>query len=189
MDTDVEIMLVKAKASTKFASLSAKLVAATDMHKDYREALGNATDGNKSQNNLKKDLKKTLAVAMNRLAVDIDSVAQGDVGILIESGFPYTEWVSNPKPQLKPAGIKLLSGPNSGDIIIKVEEAQGSYFLMYQYTLAPVTPATVWEFKNTNRKSVTFSDLTAGSKMTVRVISIGKDGAQIISDDVTSYVK
>lgn len=188
LDSDASDCINKIKAATAYASLAASATNAFDVHKAFSTSLEGARTGSRSLIAAKNALKEDLATTMNNLAVEVNSVAKGDLELLLQTNMPLNKPNGSPLPQQKPAGVSVSNGLNSGDAIVKVMEAVGAKSLIYQYTFDPITTNSVWTSKGSTRKTYTFTGLPAGTKVWFRVVSVGRNDAEIMSDVVGVFV-
>jgi hypothetical protein len=171
-----------------FASLIPAATTAKDQLKDYDESLEGARTGARNLIAIKNANKKLLANIMNNLSVLVNGIAQGDLAILLESMLPLNKPANSPVAQQKPLGVTVVNGKNSGEVIVSVAEALGAYALIFQYSIDPITPESLWTSKGTKRKSYPFSNLPSGAKIWFRVVSVGKDDVEIMSEVVSTII-
>ncbi len=188
MDSDASDCIGKIKAATAFASLNLSATAAYDLHKAFNTSLDGARTGSRSLIAAKNALKGDLATTMNNLAVEVNSVAKGDLELLLQTNMPLNKPNGAPLPQQKPAGVSVTNGLNSGEAVVKVMEAVGARSLIYQYTFDPITSSSVWTSRGSTRKNFTFTGLPSGTKVWFRVVSVGRNDGEIMSDVVCVMV-
>lgn len=188
MDSDASDCINKIKSTPAYASLNLSVTAAYDLHKAFNTSLEGARTGSRSLIASKNALKDDLAYTMNNLAVEVNGVAKGDLALLLQTNLPLNKPNASPLPQQKPAGVSVANGLNSGEAVVKVMEAVGARSLIYQYTFDPITNNSVWTSKGSTRKTYTFTGLPAGVKVWFRVVSVGRNDIEIMSDVVCVFV-
>ena len=190
MDTDAPIALDKIASMPAFAELAAEVTTVNDLYKDYRTALAAARLGNKGAIETKNELKANLGVSMNLVSVSVTKVAKNNRALLIETTLPVNKISpSSPVPQEKPDGVNVSAGKSSGQALVTIMDAKGADSLMYQYTMEQVTPTSIWVSRGgASSKSYLFTDLPVGARVWFRVVSVGKNKNEIMSDMVSLII-
>ena len=155
---------------------------------EYSVALVNASNLGRLYVAEKIASRKKLAILLNQLGLYVMYVANGDEVILTSSGFdlakqPESSFITNP------GAVTLSNGITTGQVVSQVPPQSGSKGYNHQYTLYPVTAASVWTSNPTNRSKSTFNGLEAGKKYAVRVAVVGKNGELAFSPVATMFVQ
>lgn len=85
--------------------------------------------------------------------------------------------------------IFVTSIVNTNSISIRVVGAKGAKSFMYQYTTNADKAEGSWISENNTVRKHTFSSLTKGSLVSVRVIVNGSKGQQEVSETISRYVQ
>jgi hypothetical protein len=112
----------------------------------------------------------------------------GNRAILVIACTPLNSLGNTPAVQQKPTGLSVSNGVNSGVIDLALLQAEGAKMLMYQHAPDPITVDSVWASKGTKNKKFKIAGLTPGSKEWFRVVSIGNNSVEMISDPVSIFV-
>jgi hypothetical protein len=174
-------------AAPEYAAILTQATAALAVWDDYNEAMQKAQTGDRHAIAIKNTCKSVLAETMNNLAVEVNNVAKGRLEVLLLSLMPLVQTTTTPVVQQKPAGLQAKNGKNSGEIDLTLKEAVGARSVMFQYSLEPPAANTAWTSR-VGRKKFTFVNLPSGTKVWFRVVSVGKNNVEIMSEVVSCYV-
>lgn len=189
MNSEVKRTLDIMKDGNVFPELAEKGANARKCYDDYSLFYAQAQSGSKEIIVQKNATKQLLADTMERLAMDVNSAAMGDLVKLLASGMPLVKSKgSNTPVELgKPTDIVVTNTKVQGTVEVVVGSAPGAVSYLY-YTLDPVTESSVWVSKATKRKSYVFSGLTSGTKVWFRVAAIGSFEQEMYSDEVSCFI-
>ena len=81
----------KIKAASAYASLNLSVTEAYDLHKAFNTSLEGARTGSGSLIAAKNALKGELAYTMKNLAVEVNSIAKGDLALLLQTKLPLNK--------------------------------------------------------------------------------------------------
>ena len=188
INTEAEICINKILSAPAFSSLTAQATQAHDARKAFGTTLESAKSGSRVAVAEKNANRSTLNDEMNNLAVSVNSIAKGDLALLRQTDLPTNKPNNSPVPQEKPTGVTVVNGVNSGEIVVKVKEAVSALSLIYQYTFDPITSQSIWISKGATRKTFTFDGLPSATRVWFRVISVGRNNGEMMSDVVSTIV-
>lgn len=154
----------------------------------FSDAVTAAASGDRFKVAEKNRLRKVLEDMMLQWGGYVTMVAAGDKTKLLASAYDV---VSDGESQdiTAPQSVKILSGPNSGDVIIKISGVKGKKMYGYEYTLDPLSENSVWVQAHNTKVKHLFEGLQPGKKYWFRIAVIGTGGVKVYSDVVSSFVK
>jgi hypothetical protein len=143
-----------------------------------------AAAGTHSSVATKNERRKELTVLYVQLGLYVMYVANGNVEILVSSGYQLAKqrepiYITNPGP------VILSNGVTSGELQASVTSVKGSKTFLFQYSESEPNDNTVWTSQTSTRKSYVFKGFTPGKKYWVRVAVTGS-GEQIAYSTVSS---
>lgn len=138
----------------------------------YSTALAEATSRDRNKIAVKNQLRKQLNVALAQNGRYVNMMADGDVPMLVSSGYTLAK---QPEPRyiVSPKAPVIKQGINSGSLICKVEADKAATGYIHMRTAAPVTENSEWISVNTTRSQYEFTDLQAGKEYAFKVVVIG----------------
>ncbi|HEY3931655.1 MAG TPA: hypothetical protein VGM58_04730 [Verrucomicrobiae bacterium] len=155
---------------------------------DFSTSLANAADGGLTLTSLKNDKRAVLVALLRELANYVQSACNGDLTVLMSSGFPIQ------KPQRFPIGV--LPAPNNlvvtpgaltGELNAAVQPVFGA--AIYNWRLAAASaPDVVLQTAQTTAASTTFSGLTPGIVYIIQANAVGSAGPSDWSNPVSKMV-
>lgn len=172
-----------------FPVLSPSLANLQTAINNYSDALAAAAQGGRNNVVVKNARKADLIKVLTSMALDIMKIADGDIIMLTSSAFPLSKDRIPLGPMENPQILKLEDGPVSGSLKVTIGKVKGSMNYGYEYTLDPLTDASVWESEIDSSIKHTIADLEAGKKYWVRVVAYGRNGQETYSDPVSRIVQ
>ena len=112
----------------------------------------------------------------------INFKARGNLALLESTGYPLVG--GNAKGRRGKKGITLEAGANLVDVSFRGSEEAGAYVV--EYTEAPVTAESRWDYMVTKFTYVTVTGLQTGHKYAFKVAGIVDDKAPVFSEPVIS---
>ena len=88
-----------------------------------------------------------------------------------------------------PGSVTLGNGISTGQLTTLVQAQAAAKGYSHEYTLYPVTPASVWTSNPSSRCKTTFTGLEPGKKYAVRVGVLGNNEELAYSGIATMYVQ
>lgn len=149
-------------------------------------ALEDAALGGPAQTAIKNGKRAVLCSLLRLLGNYVGAVADGDMGILLLSGFPHQKPTHEAVgPLAKPAVPKAVQGPRSGTM--KAAPVFGAS--TYNWRLALASAPTVYgQTAQTTAGKVEFSGLTTPVTYNVSVNAVGADGPSDFSEVGTAMI-
>jgi hypothetical protein len=124
----------------------------------------------------KDDARKALAALVLSLARYVDGACNGDLTVLISSGFPIQKPVRTPVGDLAaPTILVFTQGVHSGSLKAAVAPVNGGATYNWRLTTA-AAPNTVLQTAQTTAASTMFNDLTPGVVYLVTANVVGAAG-------------
>ena len=149
---------------------------------DYNTSLAKADKGS-SVDKAQKNADKAALIASLREECDyVNDTAQGDPVALAGCGYPLSK---DRQPTVLGVAEPKLENGLSGRLVSSTPAVSGSVAYKHQYT---EDPSGTWNEKSTTRAKCVIDDLTPGTLIHSRIISIGTRGQVTISSIVTCMV-
>ena len=153
----------------------------------YSTALVNATNLGRLYVAEKNKARNDLELVLRQLGMYVMYIANGSDVVLISSGFDLAK-----QPEARsittPGSVNLSSGITTGQLVAQVTAQAAAKSYTHEYTLYPVTAASVWKANPSSRSKSTFNGLEAGKKYAVRVGIVGNNEEVAYSPIATSFV-
>jgi hypothetical protein len=190
MNSEVKRTLDIMKESKLFPELAGKVDNARKFYDDYSSFYAQAQSGSKEVIVQKNAAKQLLAETMERLSMEVNATAMGDLVKLLATGMPVVKPKgSNMSVELgKVTDVVVTNSKTQGSVEVVVGSAPGAASYLYEYTLDPITEDSVWVSKASKRKSYVFNGLTSGAKVWFRVAAIGSFEQEMYSDEVSCFI-
>jgi hypothetical protein len=183
--TDTQTILTDMTGNASFPAPTPTLAAITTALNEFITALANAADGGLTLTSIKNDKRAALVALLRALANYVQVACNGDLTVLLSSGFPIQ------KPQRSPIGVlpapvnlAVNLGALSGELDASVPPVFGAS--VYNWRLVAVTaPTVVLQSAQTTGGRITFSGLTPGVTYTTQVNAVGAAGPSDWSQPVS----
>ncbi len=178
----VTIILEKTTGNPSFASL-APLVATTQTAFDtYQTAAAKAASGDREAIVIRNEKRDALGMLLVQLANGISTAANGNMAVLISSGFPVQKQQRTPVGPLPTPDAPLVTqGPVSGTLIASAKAVKGAS--IYNWSVALETaPNEDVQDAQTTAASAEFDGLTPGKVYVISLNAVGAAGASNWSD-------
>lgn len=176
LDTTAQNIITHMTNNSHFSSPYPKLEDVVKVAGIYSSSLIDAQTGDRIKVALKKSAKNDLIAILKALGNYVMSVAQGDEAILATSGFVLVKKPEASSPLKNPQKFVVKPGKNKGEIITSVERIVGARSYVHEYTLEPLTEASIWTSVTTTSRKHLFADLESGKSYLFRVAAIGING-------------
>jgi hypothetical protein len=179
------IVLTMMTGNVSYLTPSPSLTVTTAALNGFSTALANAADGGLTLTSIKNDKRADLVALLRELANYVQSACNGDLTVLMSSGFPIQ------KPQRFPIGVlpapnNLVATPGalSGELNAAVQPVFGA--AIYNWRLAAASaPNVILQTAQTTAGSVTFSGLTPGIVYIIQANAVGSAGPSDWSNPVS----
>jgi hypothetical protein len=154
---------------------------------DFRASVVAATGGGTRATADKKKKREVLADLLRKLALYVEANSDGDVEVLLSSGFRPILRTPTQSPLPKPVIVRM-SSPNTGRIAIKVKPIRNAR--SFEVDCAPVgADGTPGDYRKmggqTDSRALIISGLTPGSIYSIKVRAVGTTGCTDFSDPVS----
>jgi hypothetical protein len=179
--------LIVAMVTANFKDPDPEIAVLLESIDAYSDALTAAGNGDRVLIAHKNKCRKELETLLRQLAAFVTMVAKGDRDILVSSGFDLAK-EAEPKPAVTaPTTIKVSSGNNPGEVVVKVSGAKNHKHYRHEYTVGPLTENSVWIDKVNSKSKHLFTGLKTSVEHFFRSGALGKDDAVAYSK-VVSYI-
>jgi hypothetical protein len=183
--TDTETILANMTGNPAFATPDPTLSEVTTAKTEFATALANAANGGIELTAIKNDKRAALAALLRNLASYVQVACNGDLTVLLSSGFPIQ------KPQRFPIGVlpaptnvAVTLGTRSGELDAAMPPVFGAS--IYNWHLARADAPNVFvQTTQTTAASTSFEDLTPGVVYIVQVNAVGAAGPSDWSNPVS----
>lgn len=81
----------------------------------------------------KNDARRLLARLLKQLAFYVSATADGDLTVLLSSGFRTTRYPQRGRVPAQPFGTRLIRGRQSGQLVCSVQKVPGTLYYEYRY--------------------------------------------------------
>jgi hypothetical protein len=147
-------------------------------------AMADAAGGGTTLTSMKNDKRAVLVALLRQLASYVTVTSNGDMTVLLSSGFPIQ------KPQREPIGVlpapsnlTVTLGDLSGELHANAAPVAGAAIYNWRLSTA-AAPTVVVQSAQTTAANNTFSNLTAGVVYNAAVNAVGAAGTGNWSDPV-----
>lgn len=132
-------------------------------------------------------IRQQLIGILKQLGLYVMLEAKGDEFMLLSSGFPLAKrggqsWLGAPQ------NFRVLPGEKSGEIILQTKRVSSARSYTYQYTQAPLTPASVWQTEHGTTCKTVLRGLQPGVQYCFRVGAVGSKQQVQYTDVIVRYV-
>jgi hypothetical protein len=139
------------------------------------------------------DARQTLADLFAQLAPYLEMIAQGDIDILASTGFDLRR--DNQRGQNSgvlpaPTGLRVVHGPHSGTLIVRVDRLTGAGSYDVQTAQGDPTVEANWKHVLTSTTSthILLDGLNPGQTYSIRVRGLNSGGNGVWADAVSVIV-
>lgn len=181
LDTKAHDIISSLTNNPKLSDLFPKLEDVVKSSQSYSTSLIDAQTRDKTKVAIKNNVRKELVDVLKALGNHIMSVAQGDEAILASSGFTMIRRGTSSRVLTNPQNLVVKPGKNRGEIVTSVAGVRGARAYMHEYTLDPVTDASVWTSITSTRRKHLFTNLQSGKNYWFRVAAVGPNGQVVYS--------
>jgi hypothetical protein len=143
---------------------------------DFITALANAADGGQTLTAIKNAKRAALVALLRALASYVSVTCNGDLAVLLSSGFPIQKPQRSPVGELPaPANVTLSLGAHTGELDAAATPVVGAS--VYNWRLARADAPTVYvQTAQTTAASTSFESLTPGVAYVTQVNAVGSAG-------------
>lgn len=106
----------------------------SDARDDFSTKLGIARKrSGPEETSAKNDSRQVLGDMLKRLAFYVSTTADGDLTVLLSSGFRPTAYPQQGRVPEQPFGVRLVRGLQSGQLVLSVGKVHGTLYYEYRY--------------------------------------------------------
>ena len=154
----------------------------------FDTALANMAPGNKENTLIKNNCRVVLEALLTDLGLFCQLHSKGNELMLATSGF---ELVSKPSPVgvlPKPENFSVKTGKARGSIKVSMKAINGAKSYTYEYTAAPITSDSIWQYLTEPRASIVIDNLVSGKEYYFKAVGVGASQTRVYSDVISSFV-
>jgi|APHig6443717497_1056834.scaffolds.fasta_scaffold221537_1 hypothetical protein len=155
---------------------------------DFESSLSKMKDGTKEDTVVKNRKRAILESNLKKETVYVETVANGDVAIMLSSGFELTKSRIPIGVLEAPADLTVTIGSAKGSLLVKFTPVEHARFYEIEYTQTPVTDASIIKRFSTTKTKDEIPNLDCGKEYAVRVTSAASDPGRLWCKWVNSYV-
>jgi hypothetical protein len=182
--TDTQTILTSLTGNASYPTPSPTLAAVTTALTDFITALADAARGGTALTAIKTSKRTVLVAILRDLATYVQVTCNGDLTVLLTSGFPIQKPQRNRIGVLPaPGNLKVSLGPLSGQLKAVVPPVFGASVYNWKLT-AGNAPAVVQSAQTTGGRT-TFTGLTPGVVYVAQVNAVGAAGPSDWSQPVS----
>jgi hypothetical protein len=183
--TDTQTILTSMTGNASFPAPDPALADVTTALNNFITALANAADGGVTLTATKNDMRAALVALLRDLANYVQVACNGDLTVLLSSGFPIQKPQRNPVGVLPaPVNLTLNLGSLSGELDAIVPPVFGASVYNWRLT-ATANPGVVLQSAQTTGGRTTFNGLTPGVVYVAQVNAVGAAGPSDWSNPVS----
>jgi hypothetical protein len=183
--TTTDSILAAMTNNASYPNPSPSLPDVTSARNDFSVALSNAANGGKLLTAIKNEKRVELAASLRPLASYVQVTANGDLPVLISSGFPIQKPERQPIGVLPaPSNLTVTFGARSGELRTTARPLSGAGIYNWRLTTA-AEPTVVLQTAQTTAASKTFTGLTPGVVYRIEVNAVGAAGPSNWSEPVS----
>lgn len=179
------------KSMTNNASFPApipELDAVSQAFTAFQAALVAQRTGSKRETALKNELRAELVTTCRHLANVVEAKGNGDLSVVLSSGFDVWKEATPAGRVEKPANLKVVASTLPGSVKVSIEKVASATLYIFQYAVGPVTEETEWKQINSTARTKIIDNLEPGKQYAFRVGAAGADPEVVHSDVVLRFV-
>jgi hypothetical protein len=186
--TDVKTIITSLTGNPGYASPTPELTVVQAALDDFSTAFTNAADGGRTLTAIKDGCREALAALVRSLANYVEQACDGDLSVLLSSGFPIQKPQKFPiGPLSTPFNLRLKLGAVSGALSATVSPVYG--VSTYNWRIyAASAPTVILQTAQTTGGNTGFTGLTPGVIYAVQANAVGTAGTTDWSNPVTLMV-
>jgi hypothetical protein len=153
---------------------------------DFTTSINKAGRNDRTLVSAKNDIKAEMIGLLDKMAVHVMEVSNGDATMLLSSGFDIIG-LKTPDESLGPVEKFTVEIGAAGVATTRVKAVAGAKAYIHKCTPDPITPDSVWITETSTDKKNTFTGLKSVVRYWFQVIAVGK-GKQLQSSQPVSAV-
>jgi hypothetical protein len=183
--TDTQTIITDMTGNPAYLTPDPTLIAVKAALDEFITALANAADGGLTLTSIKNDKRAALVALLRALANYVQVACNGDLTVLLSSGFPIQKPQRNPIGVLPaPVNLAVNLGSLTGELQAVVPPVFGAAIYNWRLT-ATNAPTVVLQTAQTTAGRTTFSGLTPGVVYVAQVNAVGAAGPSDWSNPVS----
>lgn len=155
----------------------------------FEAAIQAASYGDKQLINDRDEKRAALEDLLTIEGYYVMNQAGGERSILLLSGYDLAKTPTPQAPVTNPTNLQLVSGPNSGDMLLTYDKVSGSRIYQVYYTQDATLPESAWTMLTTTTTKIMLTGLVPGKPVFVKVVAVGKKGQTASSEVISKYVQ
>lgn len=184
----VNLIQIKLRNNSNFQNMYPPYSELEQAVNSYNIAYTNSASRSKESISIKNTMRKNLSNFLNRTASSINAIADGNRDMLTTSGFDLTSDTPTDKTLGQVTGFSINTEGLKETMISKCSAVKNVLNYIHQYTKGNDTPDAVWISVSVSSVKYTFKGLESGSYYTFRIIAVGNDNSQNLSNPLSSYI-
>lgn len=189
LNAKAKAVVLALTGNTYFPTTTPTLVDFTTLQTDYGTALDNCSAWGKLLIALKNQAREALVGGMRQLAMDVNAQSNGDVTMLVSSGFDLSSMGDNPAVLGAPTEFKISDGMNAGELKFSCRSAKNAVSYLAEYTDEVPGDNTLWQKLPITTRETTVKGLRSGVRIYGRIKAIGRKGQEANSDILSRVVQ
>lgn len=175
--------------SPHFTTPVPSLVEVSGVIANYKSLLVEAQMRDKTKVATKNALKKELVSTIRALGNYVTQTAEGELEVLISSGFTLAKTGQAAPPITNPQDLQVENGLNSGEIITGVKAVKSAKAYIHQYTADPITDNSQWTSVASTKCKNVFTGLEPAKIYWFQIAAIGANEQIAYSEMLSKIVQ
>lgn len=188
-----ETVLAAMEGNANFETPTPALAAVEDAKADFATRLATARKrSGPEETALKNQSRDALSELLKQLAFYVSTTANGNLAVILSSGFQATAYPRRGRVPERPYGVRLADGRQSGQLAFTLAKVPGALFYEYRYGPLDVeTNAYQWgePVLTTSSRDNLVAGLLEGVRYGVAVRAVNGYGRTEWSDPVSMLVR
>ncbi len=186
--TDTENILTGLTGNASYPTPAPTLAVITTAKNAFANAVADAMNGGVALTTIKNEKRAALVALLRQLASYVQVACNGNLAVLLTSGFPPQKPNRTPIGVLQPpSSLTVTLGDRSGELYAIAAPVNGAAIYNWRVTAADA-PNTVVQTDQTTAARTTFDNLTPGVLYNVECNVVGSAGPSDWSDPISQRV-
>lgn len=153
----------------------------------FQDSMNAAADGSRTLIAVRKEDRRSLIEIMVQLGFYVMQLSNGDRAKMLSSGFDLAKENGGAKVLATIQSMVVTNG-NPGEVNILVNSVKGARAYVHQYSADPPSDTTAWVSETSAHRRHTIMGLKPLATYWFKVIAVGLNGQQAISDAVSRVI-
>jgi hypothetical protein len=189
LDLKAQSIISSLTNNANFPETTPTLSNFTTVANTYATCLTAAASRDRVAVSLKNDARDAILGYLRLLAINVESLAEGNRSKLISSGFDLATESEGSAMLGLVTGFVLSDGMNPGEIKFSIKAVANAKSYIFEYTEEPLTADSKWISKGSSKREFTFTNLPQGKRIYGRVTAIGTRGQETTSNILSRVVQ